>query len=187
MSAKSLLDALDEMTFTGSQVAAAVGASPATLTRYYTSYGLALFTQTSTQGKRREFVLADVIQLGLAVDLARTTDRPKLVSWILNRMAGFEGSLASTPNEPNDLNTFARVSKSDHNKRLRADAVASVKSLPPQYWREDGAFFLNIWPGFTGFDILEGETGKRTDGLNIGISSYLNRLLVALANEVSED
>ena len=67
---KSLLERLDDMTFSGNQMQAAIGASAATLTRYYTSYGVATFTPNSSQGKRRDFVLADVMQLALAVELA---------------------------------------------------------------------------------------------------------------------
>lgn len=105
---KSLLERLDDMTFSGGQVQAAIGASPATLTRYYTAYGLATFTPNSSQGKRRDFVLADVAQLALAVELARTTDRPKMVASILNQVAGFRA--LAVPVRANRMTTTRRLS-----------------------------------------------------------------------------
>lgn len=182
---KTLLERLDDMTFSGGQVQAAIGASPATLTRYYTAYGLATFTPNSSQGKRRDFVLADVAQLALAVELARTTDRPKMVASILNQVAGFQGARRTRPGEPNDDNAAAIVFSNDDNARLRANAVKSIKALPPLYWEENRPIFLHVWPGFDGFDVIDEAAPALRDGLFLNATRYLSNIRVALAGTVA--
>ena len=182
----TLLERLDEMTFSGSQVQAAIGASPATLTRYYTAYGLATFTPNSSQGKRRDFVLADVAQLALAVELARTTDRPKMVASVLNQVAGFQGALRTRPGDANDDNTAAIVLNNEENSRLRAAAVQSIKNLPPLYWAEDRPIFIHVWPGFSGHDVIDDASPSLRDGLFVNATAYLSRVRLALADTVSE-
>lgn len=181
---KTLLERLDEMTFSGSQVQAAIGASPATLTRYYTAYGLATFTPNSSQGRRRDFVLADIAQLALAVELARTTDRPKMVASILNRVAGFQGARRTRPGDPNDDNAAAIVFNNDENARLRADAVKSIKALPPLYWEEERPIFIHVWPGFDHFDVIDEASPALSDGLFINATRYLSTIRIALAGAV---
>lgn len=178
---KSLLERLDDMTFSGSQMQAAIGASAATLTRYYTSYGVATFTPNSSQGKRRDFVLADVMQLALAVELARTTDRPKMVAAILNQVAGFQGARRIRPGDPNDDNAAAIILNNDANARLRVDAIKSIKALPPLYWAEDRPIFLHIWPGFSNFDVIDEAAPVMRDGLCLNATRYLSAVRLTLA------
>lgn len=186
MDEKTLLERLDVMTFSGSQVQAAIGASPATLTRYYTAYGLATFTPNSSQGKRRNFVLADVAQLALAVELARTTDRPKMVASVLNQIAGFESARRVRPSDANDENVTSIVSNNDTNARLRADAVKSIKALPPLYWSEDRTIFIHVWPDFSGHDVIDDPAPTLRDGLFINATRYLSRIRMALAGTVTD-
>jgi hypothetical protein len=145
-----------------------------------------MFSKDSSQGKSREYVLGDVMQLGLAVELARTTSRPKLVAAVLNQVAGFEGARKSRHSDENDENAESVVFNNEANANLRAAARKSVKALPPLYWAEDRPIFIHIWPGFAGHDVIDDPDAVLRDGLFINATKHLSLIRIALAQTLSD-
>ncbi len=181
----ALLEALDDRTYSGVHVQKAIAASAATLTRQYMAYGLELFSPQSSQGKSREYCLADVMQLSLAMEFGKTTGRAKRVASILNRIAGFEGALSSKIDDEADKHTSVIVSKNEANEKLRIAARRSVQSLNPLFWQEsDRPIFINIWPGIVGFDIIDDGNARMSDGLSINATRHLSFARIALARTV---